>query len=145
MLKNAVSRCIYAIPDTTQNNRSIGRWIFFPFAVVNVRHCCGEYWMFIMYFKLTVFPTQGPSHPTEVTTTPTTSAATPTITPTSKIEMCENMTNTGNCPPEGCPGGQVCNGTDCVYMQDCPCIVDGQIIKVRWPCGRQLCISSENC
>ena len=45
------------------------------------------------------------------------------------LEMCENMTVTENCP-DFCPPGQVCNGTDCVYMAECPCIINGEVFKV---------------
>lgn len=57
----------------------------------------------------------------------------PTATPPSGLDVCDGV-DPAKCP-QSCPPGLMCNGTECVSQQECPCVLpSGEYL----PVSRQL-------
>lgn len=50
---------------------------------------------------------------------------------TDHIAVCFEGMDISACPKEGCPDGLYCDGLQCVRKNECPCMVDGKIVRVR--------------
>lgn len=53
-----------------------------------------------------------------------------TVTVSTKVLPCFEGMDTSSCPKDGCSDGFYCNGMQCVRKGECPCLVDGKIVKV---------------
>ncbi|PVD30852.1 hypothetical protein C0Q70_10127 [Pomacea canaliculata] len=54
----------------------------------------------------------------------------PTAHPTSSAMPCYSGLDLTSCPPS-CPAGQYCDGATCVTRSECPCLVDGKMLRAR--------------
>lgn len=63
--------------------------------------------------------------PQHGSTVPVTGIVTPRSLP------CFEGMDMSACPADGCQEGLYCNGRQCVRKNECPCLIDGQVVQVN--------------